>query len=685
VENAGLPKVSTIMMIKKIAALAVGLWLSAGAALAQSNPNLTFGQVLTPAQWSNLFAQKQDTLGFTPLNVAGGVMTGRLVTAPPSSTTSGFNLTPGSTPASPVNGDLWIASGGIFAQINGATVGPFIASSSPSSNTIPNLTVTGSFTATGLVTNADLVNQSTTVNGQTCTLGGTCTISASAGTVSVGVTTVALGSSGFILYDNAGVLGNLPVTGTAGNVVLSASPTIASPTLTGTVAGTPALSGPNFVALGNIVQDTVAWSFLGNASGSTTNYTPFTIGGLTNKTTPVGADLAMIQDSVGGGLKFATLTQLLGSVTSGVSSINGLTGAIIGVDTNTPNAQTAAYSLATTDCGKTITLGGSAFYTFTAGAASGFSSTCTFNVVNIDTGRAKKMTVNGITYPNGGFLWPGQAATIKNENNVWTITSNPGRWVLSIASNFFADSTNGSDSGSTDCMAAGTSACATVTHAASLFCQNILKHGQSFTININPAGNQVENIALCSYTPDEQLAQGTAPVISGSSTGAIFPASGTAITAVGVNTPWTISSLIVDTANAACIEADINSLIYVGNVQFDTCNSVFQALFGGKIELLGTIVLTANVAAVVSTGDGGVFISAGQTFNCSGIGSVTTFAQATDNSVQNWTGTAFSGCGALTGQRYASVLGGGIQTSGGGVNFFPGNSVGTATSPGWYN
>ena len=49
---------------------------------------------------------------------------------------------------------------------------------------------------------------------------------ASATSVTVGTTTVISGTSGYILYNNAGVLGNLSVTGTAGSAVLSNAPTI---------------------------------------------------------------------------------------------------------------------------------------------------------------------------------------------------------------------------------------------------------------------------------------------------------------------------------------------------------------------------------------------------------------------------------------------------------------------------
>jgi hypothetical protein len=50
------------------------------------------------------------------------------------------------------------------------------------------------------------------------------------GSLTVGTTTIASGTSGYILYNNAGVLGNLVNTGT-GNNVLATSPTLTTPTL----------------------------------------------------------------------------------------------------------------------------------------------------------------------------------------------------------------------------------------------------------------------------------------------------------------------------------------------------------------------------------------------------------------------------------------------------------------------
>lgn len=149
---------------------------------------------------------------------------------------------------------------GLAATANTGT-GSVVRATSP---TVSGLTVTGSFTATGLVGNASLTNPSTTVNGQTCTLGSTCTISASAGTITVGTTTVASGTDTRILFDNAGVLGEYTLTGSAGSVVMSSSPTIASPTFSGTVAGA------NTIPLGVIAQS-AANTMLGNWTGSTAN------------------------------------------------------------------------------------------------------------------------------------------------------------------------------------------------------------------------------------------------------------------------------------------------------------------------------------------------------------------------------------------------------------------------------
>lgn len=128
----------------------------------------------------------------------------------------------------------------------------------------------------------------------------------------------------------ATALGNA-VTG-SGGIVLATSPSLTTPSIagatwSGTWAGTPTFSGANFIALSNIAQDPTAYSLLGNTSGSAGNYAPFTIGSLTQKASPAGTDLVLIQDqAASGAFKYATV----GSIASAgsVGSFNTQTGAI---------------------------------------------------------------------------------------------------------------------------------------------------------------------------------------------------------------------------------------------------------------------------------------------------------------------------------------------------------------------
>lgn len=58
------------------------------------------------------------------LPLAGGTLTGKLNTVASSTTNAGLNLSHGAAPTTPVNGDIWTATTGLYARINGTTVGP---------------------------------------------------------------------------------------------------------------------------------------------------------------------------------------------------------------------------------------------------------------------------------------------------------------------------------------------------------------------------------------------------------------------------------------------------------------------------------------------------------------------------------------------------------------------------------
>jgi hypothetical protein len=134
-------------MIKKLTAIVfviVGSIFFADFASAQSSPGLVYGQVPTATQWNSYFAAKQDVIGYTPLNKAGDTMLGELITNSPNASISGFNLPHGTSPASPVNGDLWTTSSGLFVRINGSTIGPLGTAACP---TCAVINATNNFTA----------------------------------------------------------------------------------------------------------------------------------------------------------------------------------------------------------------------------------------------------------------------------------------------------------------------------------------------------------------------------------------------------------------------------------------------------------------------------------------------------------------------------------------------------------
>lgn len=118
------------MMIRVVAALFFSLFLTASAAAQSTCPTIVYGAVLTAGQWNQCFANKQDVLGYTAVNQAGDVMAGRLVTTASTAFKAGLSISPGVAPSSPVNGDIWTTSSGMYVRINGTTVGPLTATGS---------------------------------------------------------------------------------------------------------------------------------------------------------------------------------------------------------------------------------------------------------------------------------------------------------------------------------------------------------------------------------------------------------------------------------------------------------------------------------------------------------------------------------------------------------------------------
>jgi hypothetical protein len=267
----------------------------------------------------------------------------------------------------------------------------------------------------------------------------------------------------------------------------------------------------------------------------------------------------------------------------------------------------------------------------------------------------------------------------------------PPRTRLTAPLTLFVDSSLGSDSNL--CLTAGTGACKTITHAATIVCNNIEPNGQQISIQLTSGEALTENVALCNYLDSTLPAENNTPLIIGDpsvpSSYGIEPASGIAITAVNVRTPWIISGLTIRVTGGSgtCIEADINSFIYVsGNVIFAGCGIAVQSLYGGKVEFIGPTSFGGVYAgAFLSAEFGGQILTQAAPMTCVTGPVFGVFAQAIRGGLISWGAGSFSGCGSATGARYQAALGGGVDTNGGGASFFPGNAGGTTTSPGWYN
>jgi hypothetical protein len=118
--------------------------------------------------------------------------------------------------------------------------------------------------------------------------------------LTVGTTSVTSGTSGYILYNNAGTLGNLATTG-SGSVTLATSPTFT----------TSIDSGATFGAFAS--STTLTEGYTGTGASSTHNIATGALTGAFTKTVNIGT----------GGTTGSTTTINIGSTTSGTTTVNG--------------------------------------------------------------------------------------------------------------------------------------------------------------------------------------------------------------------------------------------------------------------------------------------------------------------------------------------------------------------------
>lgn len=263
-------------------ALLIFLLLTTGA-LAQSNPNLIAGQVPTATQWNSFFSAKQDVLGFSPVNKAGDTMLGKLSMNPSTLQFAGLNLGgAGSTPTSPVDGDVWVTTGGMFVRVSGGTVGPLAPASTASAG--------GS---------SGQVQWNNGGNLAGLTMSGDCGIVASTGVI----TCTKTGGVAFSALATLGV--GTGLVSSAGNLNLG--------TVSASQGGTGVNNGASTITIGGAFTTANSLTVSGNFPLTVTTTST------TNVTLPAGshtlAALDLADQSIGGGANVFASANATGNIT----------------------------------------------------------------------------------------------------------------------------------------------------------------------------------------------------------------------------------------------------------------------------------------------------------------------------------------------------------------------------------
>jgi hypothetical protein len=264
-----------------------------------ASPALTGNVTITSNSATAALTITQDGAGdILRLNDVAGDTTftfvdalGKVNTIASTTASAGLNVPHATnTPTSPVNGDIWTTTGGLFARING------------SSNQMMDLTTTQSVAASKTFTNANLVIGSSTAAG-TIAIGSGATVSAATRTINIGTASAAGSTNAINIGGGSGTT----------NV---------------TLGGSINLNGPIAAAINNISLGT------GTAVSVYAFGTGATVSGST-KTVTIGT----------GALAGATTTIAIGSTTgTSTTTLQGTTnGVTAAADTNSVALATTAF------------------------------------------------------------------------------------------------------------------------------------------------------------------------------------------------------------------------------------------------------------------------------------------------------------------------------------------------------
>jgi hypothetical protein len=226
------------------------------------------------------------------------------------------------------------------------------------------------------------------------TSGGVLAFTGSSTIVSSGL----LAQYGIVVGGGAGAAPATLANGTPGQILVAqtANPawTTVSGSLTVNSAGVTTISAS--AVSNSMLANAAAYTFKGNATGSSAAPTDFTPGSLTNKASPAGGDYIVIADNASSGaLKYATVSSIASA--GSVGSVNGLTGAVsvtggAGI-TVTPSAPNIAVAIKDGYVSST---------TCTITDQSGASLSITTNYCTVSVTNNTVTVLAQITYPTTG-------------------------------------------------------------------------------------------------------------------------------------------------------------------------------------------------------------------------------------------------------------------------------------------
>jgi hypothetical protein len=365
---------------------------------------------------------------------------------------------------------------------------------------------------------------------------------------------------------------------------------------------------------------------------------------------------------------------------------------------NARNARTTTYSVVSGDAGKTIALGGLAFYTVTFGAPSGFPANFLCVVLNEDSGRGKTISLSGGTT---FILPPLQTCFVYNQNNVWQILKNnkwklPGTTDLGNLYTWYVDGTNGNDAN--DGLATTTGAFKTIQGAVDWISANVHANNQGILVSVADASAQTRQLFLRTVEGIYDFwpgISGILPLVIRGNLG--FPVTwtytggNTTIDSLGVG-GWRIEGFSFSNSGTAVFQSEVGGRLYVGANTYTGTNgtAIFLAIYDGKIEIVADqIVNSTAMSFFCYSFFNGLIIFTGNTITfghnitfsyfmvCDALGIILAAANTYSGSgASGSTGTTFS----VTNGGYLNT-GGHITGTGGGANLV--GNVYTATISGY--